>query len=135
MDCKDFRKLYKRFTSFPLPREVSDSAEYSEWNKHLNDCSLCGEWYLFKQVEGRGVNPADYPCIHVAYHSTHPCDIPSDSWECPDMILVRTSSGFGIPVRDGGTDVVRIEYCPWCGTKLSGPGTAEPVAEADRPRD
>jgi len=124
MDCQDFRKLYERFTSPPLSCEVCDSAEYGEWNEHLNNCSSCGEWYLLRQVVGRGVNPADYPCIHVAYHCTRPCEIHSDAWQCPDMTLVCTPSGFGIPVRDGGTSVVRIQYCPWCGTKLSGPGAA-----------
>ena len=125
MVCDDFRRLYETFMSLPLPREVWDSPEYGEWSEHLHNCSSCGEWYLLRQVEGRGVNPSDYPCIHVAYHSTHPCDIHSDAWECPDMTLVRTPSGFGIPVRDGGTSVVRIEYCPWCDTRLSAEATAK----------
>ena len=25
---------------------------------------------------------------------------------------------YGIPVLDGGTSYIRIEYCPWCGKEL-----------------
>ena len=25
---------------------------------------------------------------------------------------------YGIPVHDGGTSMIAIEYCPWCGEKL-----------------
>ena len=25
---------------------------------------------------------------------------------------------YGIPVHDGGTSMIVIEYCPWCGKKL-----------------
>jgi len=81
-------------------------AKYLEWTEHSHDCASCSEWNLLKQVEGRGVNPADYPCIHLAYHSTHPCDINSNAWECPDMILVHAEHEYGIPVRDGGTSVI-----------------------------
>jgi hypothetical protein len=24
----------------------------------------------------------------------------------------------GVPVNDGGSAIVKINYCPWCGTKL-----------------
>src|SRR4051812_30063122 len=122
MDCENFHRLYDRFMSLPLPREDWESAEYEEWTEHLHDCCSCGDLYLRRQVEGRGLNPLDYPCIHIAYHSTQPCDIHSNAWECPDMTLVGTPSGFGIPVRNGGTSMIRIEYCPWCGIKLSEPG-------------
>lgn len=25
---------------------------------------------------------------------------------------------YGIPVRDGGSSMIRIRYCPWCGKPL-----------------
>jgi len=113
--------------TFPLPREVWDSADYKAWQAHGLGCHSCGEWDILNRVQNRGVDLASYPCVHVAYHSTQTCDIHSDAWECPDMTLVCTAGGFGIPVRDGGTSVIRIKYCPWCGINLSGPKTAEPL--------
>src|SRR5262249_34074584 len=134
VDCGGYRELHERFMSFPLPREVWESAQYKAWQTHGLDCHACGEWSLFRQVQGRGVDLAHYPCVHVAYHSTHLCEQHADAWECPDMTLVRTKSGFGIPVRDGGTSVIRIDYCPWCGISLLGHKTAEPDAAADKAR-
>jgi hypothetical protein len=135
MDCGRYRELYERFMSFPLPRAVWASPEYETWQEHALDCHSCAEWDLLKRVRARGVDLASYPCIHVAYHSTHTCDEHTDAWECPDMTLVRTAAGFGIPVRNGGTSVIRIDYCPWCGISLSGQQTAEAAAAAVRPRD
>lgn len=135
MDCGCYRELYERFMSFPLPREVWDSAEYNAWQAHGLDCHACGEWNLLKQVQARGIDLASYPCVHVAYHSTHVCEQHADAWACPDMTLVHTAGEFGIPVRDGGTSVIRIEYCPWCGISLLGHKTAEPNVARDRSRD
>ena len=131
MNCGRYREQYERFMSLPLPREVWESDEYEAWQTHGIDCHSCGEWNLLQQLRRRGVDLTNYPCIHVAYQSTHTCDIHSDAWECPDMVLVRTARGFGIPVRDGGTAVVRIEYCPWCGIKLPEQETAEPGSAPD----
>lgn len=120
IDCDLYRSQFKRFMSFPLPCEVWDSADYEEWQTHGIKCLACREWNLVKQVQERGIDLSDYPCVHVAYHSTYICEQHTDAWECPDMTLVRTSGGFGIPIRDGGSSVIRIEFCPWCGVSLLG---------------
>lgn len=39
-------------------------------------------------------------------------------YDCPDCILMSTRSGYGIPVHDGGTSFVSIQFCPWCGADL-----------------
>jgi len=118
VECRRYREFYEGFMSFPLPREVWDSSDYKAWQAHRLDCFECGEWDLMMRVQGRGIDLSSYPCVCVAYHSSHTCDIHSNAWDCPDMTLVRTADGFGIPVRDGGTSVIRIDYCPWCGVRL-----------------
>ncbi len=36
--------------------------------------------------------------------------------DCPDQIIVcADDGGLAIPIRDGGTSAVGIDYCPWCG--------------------
>jgi hypothetical protein len=40
--------------------------------------------------------------------------------DCPDCV-VRFYPGpgrYGIPIHDGGSSYIRIDYCPWCGAKL-----------------
>ena len=118
LEHEAFRALYPDFTAFPLDQRTWGSDEYMEWSEHLHECSECGDWYQLMQVEERGVDVSAFPCVHVAYYSTTPCDVHADAWECPDMTLVKTGRGFGIPVRDGGSSSIEIQFCPWCGTKL-----------------
>lgn len=36
-----------------------------------------------------------------------------------DVIINKRADGiYGIPVHDGGTSVIEINHCPWCGSKL-----------------
>ncbi|MEV0560218.1 hypothetical protein [Dactylosporangium sp. NPDC050588] len=38
----------------------------------------------------------------------------------PDVVVVHDArfDEYGLPVRDGGTSMVVIGYCPWCGGRL-----------------
>jgi hypothetical protein len=36
-----------------------------------------------------------------------------------DVIINKWGNGtYGIPIHDGGTSVIQINHCPWCGSKL-----------------
>lgn len=36
-----------------------------------------------------------------------------------DVIINKWGNGtYGIPIHDGGTSVIEISHCPWCGSKL-----------------
>ena len=118
MNCEEYRKKYPEFTKFPLAREIHESEEYEKWQEHGFDCESCELWDTEQQVINRGHNPSEFPCIHIAYHSTMPCDKHNDPWECPDMTIVKTNDGYGIPIRDGGSSYIKISHCPWCGIKL-----------------
>jgi hypothetical protein len=45
----------------------------------------------------------------------------NDPFDDPDVIIWRFdhSGEFGIPVRDGGSSIIAIKYCPWCGVSLN----------------
>jgi hypothetical protein len=118
LDCKDYRLKYSIFTKFPLAMKVYESKEYELWQEHGFECESCKQWDINQQVIARGLEPTDFPCLHIAYYSTMPCDIHNDPWECPEMTIVKTSQGYGIPVRDGGSSYISISYCPWCGIRL-----------------
>jgi len=38
--------------------------------------------------------------------------------ECPDILVIRTTRGYGLPIRDGGSSYVEIMFCPWCGQRV-----------------
>jgi hypothetical protein len=39
----------------------------------------------------------------------------------PDAIVRfhKKTKDYGIPIHDGGSSFIEIEFCPWCGTKLT----------------
>jgi hypothetical protein len=120
MQCDQFREMYPSFFgNGGSLRTRFDDESYSDWVEHLNNCQSCADWYLTKQVEARAVPLDDFPCVHVAYHSLLNCGVHQNAWECPDVALVRVDGIFGIPVRDGGSSFIEINYCPWCGQSLS----------------
>lgn len=58
----------------------------------------------------------------MAEKATQTCD-EHGRYECANVVMHRYGDAdngfwFGIPVHDGGTSAIAIEYCPWCGTKL-----------------
>src|SRR5687768_6773190 len=82
MNCSEFRRHYEKYMTFPLPREVWDTDEYSEWNSHLHNCTLCSDWHLLNQVRKWGASVDDYPCVHMAYHATFTCEEHSNLNDC-----------------------------------------------------
>ena len=51
------------------------------------------------------------------------CDSHPDRFACPDALVHRSSKSgeYGLIVHDGGSSVIDIAFCPWCGTSLSAP--------------
>jgi hypothetical protein len=48
------------------------------------------------------------------------CDQHANREDCPDCLIAYwpSSKTYGIMVHDGGSSVIEIAYCPWCGSKL-----------------
>ena len=46
------------------------------------------------------------------------CNQHADRSDCPDALIDQVCGGYGIIVHDGGSSVVGIAFCPWCGAKL-----------------
>jgi hypothetical protein len=59
-------------------------------------------------------------CESMDYWTNYECPEHKDSTDCPDQIILFStkSDDYGIIVHDGGTSVIEINYCPWCGAKL-----------------
>jgi hypothetical protein len=44
----------------------------------------------------------------------------SRPFECPDALVNYSEQGkdYGLIIHDGGSSVISIAFCPWCGAKL-----------------
>ena len=117
MDCEEFRKgCAKYIIDAYVPRY--DEENYSSWVEHMATCKECSDLSMKTRLEKDGLVLADFPCVHIAYHSLHKCDVHTSPWDCPDTTLVISEEHYGIPIRDGGESYIRIDYCPWCGVSL-----------------
>lgn len=49
------------------------------------------------------------------------CDQHPDRWDCPDALIGHwpKSNEYGLIVHDGGSSMITITFCPWCGTNLA----------------
>lgn len=61
---------------------------------------------------------SDHCCSRMAADLNHTCDQHADRSDCPDALVGQVRGGYGIIVHDGGSGVVEIGFCPWCGAKL-----------------
>jgi len=121
MDCATYRRLSSKYEKSPLTREICETPEHEEHTEHFHECSACCDWTLARRVERRGAKVEDYPCVHIACHVTGKLDSPlSDPFDDPDIVIwyFETSGQYGIPIRDGGSSIITIHYCPWCGVPL-----------------
>lgn len=121
MDCATYRRLYSKYSTFPQSREIWDTPEGAEHVEHFHNCQSCCDWELAQRVEARGSKVEDYPCVHIAFHVTEMLDSTfDDPFDDPDVVIWKFESTgeFGIPIRDGGSAIAVIDYCPWCGVRL-----------------
>lgn len=60
-------------------------------------------------------------CEMMANELNHKCPDHKNPFDCPDHLIhfSEKSKDYGIIYHDGGSSFSKINYCPWCGTKLS----------------
>lgn len=63
---------------------------------------------------------APYCCEMMRSNIEKVCEQHDHAEDCPDRLgtFVPKFNEFGLPVHDGGSSYVIIEYCLWCGRKL-----------------
>ncbi|WP_373288637.1 DUF6980 family protein [Brucella endophytica] len=57
-------------------------------------------------------------CERMKYDLRQVCELHPDRSDCPDALIGTMNGGYGLLIHDGGSSMVEILYCPWCGTKL-----------------
>lgn len=118
MDCTAFRSL-------PADTAARDDDEGAAWRDHLSGCRGCEDFVLDRRVREAGLDPAAFPCIHLAHAAAHTCDEHDDPMACPHASVVWSPRfrEWGLPIRDGDAAsayaYVVIHHCPWCGTALA----------------
>lgn len=68
------------------------------------------------------VTVSEHCCDTMSYWANFACDMHPDRFACPDAMIdfESTNRSYGLIVHDGGSAVIKISFCPWCGSKLDG---------------
>ncbi len=78
--------------------------------------------------DGRFVGTGQTACCDdLKLATAFDCDMHADPFECGDYLVAynAVTDEYGLPIRDGGTSVLLIKHCPFCGSAL-------PESKADR---
>lgn len=121
MDLDRFKILYNRFSKLPLDKAEWETNDYDEYVTALNDCKNCSDWFLTQEMDKKGFDYSIFCCLKIAKHISDGFlengEIDYDNF---DIILRMWENGeIGIPIHDGGSSMIKITYCPFCGSKLN----------------
>jgi len=60
-------------------------------------------------------------CNAMAHWSENQCETHANRFECPDALVHWSGNpnDYGLIIHDGGSSVIGIPFCPWCGSKLA----------------
>ncbi len=119
MELTRFIELSKIYSKLPLSKNVWDTPEYKEYMDALDNDSDCREWDLKRKITEAGINYKKYCCIYMAYYlieDKKPKNLDEINY---DSIITETRKKYGIPIHDGGSSYIRINFCPWCGRELN----------------
>lgn len=115
--CETFQRLIPRFENQAPSAPAADGIDFQTWVQHFHACASCSNAVLAYRLAQRGVDAADHPCLHMAYHATETCDQHPDRAECDDLVI-GYNDRFDEYTIIKGQVALTIAYCPWCGVKL-----------------
>lgn len=118
MVLRQFKALYKKFSSGKLDNSICETKEYSEFIDAINDDEKISDWYLSQQIKKSKVKVGRHCCTKMTYYLTFDKKTKDIN---PDAVIRfnKKAKDYGIPIHDGGLSFIEIEYCPWCGTQLT----------------
>jgi hypothetical protein len=121
MELERFKTLHARFFGKELPEEVLQSEEYEAYADAIHEDEACYNWATTEKLTSVGFDYESYCCMMMADKVFESLDEEGEiKYDDPEVVINKWDEGFyGIPVHNGGATMVVINYCPWCGTKLS----------------
>ena len=59
-------------------------------------------------------------CDTIRVQLTLECEHHPDPFDCPEVLVVYNAKfdEYGMPIRDGGSSVMKMRFCPWCGVQM-----------------
>ena len=76
-------------------------------------------WPLFKR-KPEWSSVKKHCCEYMQYHATYRCDQHPNPFDCPDNVVIydAESDSYYLIIHDGGSGLISIRFCPWCGSNI-----------------
>lgn len=119
MELEQFKLLHDRFSKGGFQYGAEDATEFEEYMEALHSNKECSEWHMISILKERKFDYSKHCCLQMSFQISQPKTLPEDE-DDPDIIMLYNEifDEYGIPIYDGGTSVISIDFCPWCGNKL-----------------
>ncbi|NNK27790.1 MAG: hypothetical protein HKP06_06065 [Flavobacteriaceae bacterium] len=120
MTLDQFKILHKKYSVLPLAKEVWDTPEYEVYINALHENKSFQEWTLKEKFSQSEFDYSEFCCLIMADKIWESIDKNGEiKHGNVDVIMRKWNDGtYGIPIHDGGSSIIEIEFCPWCGTEL-----------------
>lgn len=121
MELERFKILHERFSRMDLSGEERESEDYEAYTDAIHEDEACYNWATAEKLKSKGFDYASYCCMMLADKVYESLDEDGETkYDDPEVIINKWDEGlYGIPVHNGSATMVLINYCPWCGSKLS----------------
>jgi phage gp36-like protein len=118
VNLSTFKILHKKFSSKKLNSEIWNSKEYVDYFNAIHDNEEIADWYLKQQIKKSKVKVGKHCCTKMTYYLTFNKKGNQINYDSV-VVFSRKGKSYGIPIHDGGSSFIEINWCPWCGSHLT----------------
>jgi len=119
MKLEEFKLLHAKFSKGGWHQTETQTPEFNAYFDAYHNNKECSEWAMITLLAERHFEYKNHCCLEMAIQISNPNTMP-DGEDDHDIIMNYNEifDEYGIPIYDGGTSVIGIKFCPWCGSKL-----------------
>lgn len=120
MTLEEFKILHYKFSKLPLPRKVWDTPEHELYIEAVHNNKEFHDWTLVDKFKKTGFDYSEFCCLNLAEKVFDSVDERGElDLDNVNVIMRKWKDGtYGIPIHDGGSSIIEIAFCPWCGSEL-----------------
>ena len=119
MKLEDFIVLHKKISRRGKPYGAISNELYNQYDEAIESSEEIRTWYYTDIIKKTKRKIKPQCCLKMKYYLT----FDKRTKEINPDAIIRVSgktNDYGIPIHDGGSSFIKIDYCPWCGKALKG---------------
>ncbi|PHQ28145.1 DUF6980 family protein [Leeuwenhoekiella nanhaiensis] len=121
MTFEEFKILHQKFTSELNGNVKWNDPDYNKYIAVIQENKEFHEWTLKKKFRENKFVTESICCLQMADKIFESLDRKGNiKYGDVDVVINKWNDGtHGIPIHDGGTSIIEINFCPWCGQNLT----------------